>query len=51
MVNEGFAEGKYIETVDNAHKKILSIVICTNMSNMRICVQNQIIEVDFLLQP
>ena len=21
MVNEGFAEGKYIETVDNAHKK------------------------------
>ena len=24
MVNEGFAEGKYIETVDNTHKKRFS---------------------------
>ena len=55
MINEGIAEGKYIETVDNTHKDvnifmIFYIAICTSMSNMRICAQNQINQVDFLLQ-
>ena len=60
MINEGIAEGKYIEAVDNTHKDLkrfqdflyrnLYMSDMSNMSNMRICTQNLINKEDFLLQ-